>query len=58
MQHESRRRPLVGTTMTWLLLDVTFYGTGSFKHRVSASLDPGGSEGAMHARSPFGTYVS
>jgi len=39
-------RPLVGTTMTWLLLDVTFYGTGSFKHRVSASLDPGGSEGS------------
>lgn len=28
-------RPLVGTTMTWLLLDVTFYGTGSFKHRIS-----------------------
>mmetsp|Transcript_56378 Transcript_56378/g.145441 ORF Transcript_56378/g.145441 Transcript_56378/m.145441 type:complete len:454 (-) Transcript_56378:101-1462(-) len=34
-------RPLVGTTMTWLLLDVTFYGTGSFKHRVSGALDPG-----------------
>lgn len=33
-------RPLVGTTMTWLLLDVTFYGTGSFKHRVSASIFP------------------
>lgn len=29
-------RPLVGTTMTWLLLDITFYGTGSFKHRISA----------------------
>mmetsp|Transcript_20739 Transcript_20739/g.37983 ORF Transcript_20739/g.37983 Transcript_20739/m.37983 type:complete len:490 (+) Transcript_20739:143-1612(+) len=28
-------RPLTGTTMTWLLLDVTFYGTGSFKHRIS-----------------------
>merc|ERR1719213_943488 len=24
--------------MTWLLLDVTFYGTGSFKHRVSAGI--------------------
>jgi len=30
--------PLVGTTMTWLLLDVTFYGTGSFKHRVSGAI--------------------
>jgi len=38
-------RPLIGTTMTWLLLDVTFYGTGSFKHRISSSLSPGhGSE--------------
>lgn len=31
-------RPLVGTTMTWLLLDVTFYGTGSFKHVIGRSL--------------------
>lgn len=30
--------PLVGTTMTWLLLDVTFYGTGSFKTRISGFL--------------------
>lgn len=30
--------PLVGTTMTWLLLDITFYGTGSFKHRISAGI--------------------
>lgn len=30
--------PMVGTTMTWLLLDVTFYGTGSFKHRISGAL--------------------
>lgn len=30
--------PLVGTTMTWLLLDITFYGTGSFKHRVSGAI--------------------
>jgi PHS family inorganic phosphate transporter-like MFS transporter len=30
--------PLVGTTMTWLLLDVTFYGTGSFKHRISSAI--------------------
>lgn len=30
--------PLVGTTMTWLLLDITFYGTGSFKHRISAAI--------------------
>jgi len=38
-------RPLVGTTMTWLLLDVTFYGTGSFKHRISSSLAPGHTSG-------------
>jgi len=31
-------RPLVGTSMTWLLLDVTFYGTGSFKSRISINL--------------------
>jgi len=30
--------PLVGTTMTWLLLDITFYGIGSFKHRVSGAI--------------------
>lgn len=30
--------PLVGTTMTWLLLDITFYGIGSFKHRVSSAV--------------------
>lgn len=30
--------PMVGTAMTWLLLDVTFYGIGSFKHRISASI--------------------
>jgi len=31
-------RPLVGTTMTWLILDITFYGTGSFKSRISGFL--------------------
>lgn len=30
--------PMVGTTMTWLLLDVTFYGTGSFKSRITGFL--------------------
>lgn len=30
--------PLVGTTMTWLILDITFYGTGSFKSRISGFL--------------------
>ena len=28
----------VGTTMTWLILDITFYGTGSFKSRISPFL--------------------
>jgi len=31
-------RPMIGTTMTWLLLDITFYGTGSFKHRIGAGI--------------------
>eukprot|EP00928_Gymnodinium_smaydae_P063750 TRINITY_DN47249_c0_g1_i1.p1 TRINITY_DN47249_c0_g1~~TRINITY_DN47249_c0_g1_i1.p1 ORF type:complete len:477 (-),score=105.73 TRINITY_DN47249_c0_g1_i1:37-1467(-) len=31
-------RPLVGTTMTWLILDITFYGIGSFKSRISGFL--------------------
>lgn len=30
--------PLIGTAMTWLILDVTFYGTGSFKSRISGFL--------------------
>lgn len=30
--------PLIGTTMTWLLLDITFYGTGSFKTRITGFL--------------------
>lgn len=31
-------RPLIGTTTTWFLLDVTFYGTGSFKTRIGSFL--------------------
>jgi len=30
--------PLIGTTTTWFILDVTFYGTGSFKTRISSFL--------------------
>ena len=29
-------RTLIGTTMSWFLLDVTFYGTGSFKSIIGA----------------------
>ncbi|KAF4702306.1 hypothetical protein FOZ62_003525 [Perkinsus olseni] len=36
-------KPLIGTTMAWLCMDVTFYGTGEFKHSVSAELFPNGS---------------
>ena len=32
--------PLMATTMAWFLLDVTFYGTGEFKHSVSNELFP------------------
>lgn len=37
---------LVGTTMTWFLLDITFYGTGSFKTQIGASImkEPAGSD--------------
>lgn len=33
-------RTLIGTAMSWLLLDITFYGTGSFKHLIVSSVDP------------------
>lgn len=36
--------PLIGTTMTWLILDITFYGTGSFKSRIGGFLVPSGAE--------------
>lgn len=32
--------PLIATASTWFLLDVTFYGTGEFKHAVSNELFP------------------
>jgi len=32
--------PLIATTVSWFLLDVTFYGTGEFKHTVSNELFP------------------
>merc|ERR1719359_475843 len=40
-------RPLIGTTMTWLILDITFYGTGSFKSRIGGFLVPSGAESAV-----------
>jgi PHS family inorganic phosphate transporter-like MFS transporter len=32
--------PLLATCLAWFLLDVTFYGTGEFKHTVSNELFP------------------
>ena len=32
--------PLIATALAWFLLDVTFYGTGEFKHSVSTELFP------------------
>jgi PHS family inorganic phosphate transporter-like MFS transporter len=32
--------PLIATTLSWFLLDVTFYGTGEFKHTVANALFP------------------
>ncbi|KAF4688260.1 hypothetical protein FOZ60_002959 [Perkinsus olseni] len=34
--------PLLGTSLSWLFMDVTFYGTGEFKHAVADSLFPEG----------------
>ena len=34
------RIPLIATCAAWFLLDVTFYGTGEFKHSVSNELFP------------------
>ena len=31
---------LIGTMLSWFLLDITFYGTGEFKHSVSSQLFP------------------
>ena len=32
------KKSLIGTTSTWFLLDVTFYGTGQFKHSIYEAL--------------------
>lgn len=32
--------PLIGTTMSWLIVNITFYGTGSFKSRIGGVLLP------------------
>ncbi|EER13486.1 inorganic phosphate transporter, putative [Perkinsus marinus ATCC 50983] len=32
--------PLLGTSLSWLFMDITFYGTGEFKHAVADSLFP------------------
>ena len=55
------RSILVVTAGTWFLLDVTFYGTGQFKHDVFDALYAGPwTDTAEHARaaSLFGLYVS
>ena len=35
---KQNKKALIGTTSTWFLLDVTFYGTGQFKHSIYESL--------------------
>ncbi|KAF4688261.1 hypothetical protein FOZ60_002960 [Perkinsus olseni] len=34
--------PLLGTSLSWMFMDITFYGTGEFKHVVANELFPGG----------------
>ncbi|KAF4659165.1 hypothetical protein FOL47_007694 [Perkinsus chesapeaki] len=32
--------PLMGTSLSWLFMDISFYGTGEFKHSVSGDIFP------------------
>jgi PHS family inorganic phosphate transporter-like MFS transporter len=53
--------PMIGTTMTWLILDITFYGTGSFKTRISGFLvetDATSPEGQIWHEAVFATFVT
>ncbi|KAF4670232.1 hypothetical protein FOZ61_001250 [Perkinsus olseni] len=34
--------PLLGTSLSWFFMDITFYGTGEFKHAVSSDIFPSG----------------
>lgn len=34
------QKPLLATGLSWFLLDITFYGTGEFRHSISAELFP------------------
>ncbi|EER13488.1 inorganic phosphate transporter, putative [Perkinsus marinus ATCC 50983] len=34
--------PLLGTALSWLFMDITFYGTGEFKHAVASDIFPSG----------------
>ena len=55
------RRSLFCTSMCWLLLDVSFYGTGQFKRTVSDVLFPGpfsSSHAHASATAKFGVYIS
>ena len=49
------RRCLFGTSLCWFLLDVTFYGTGEFKHSVGESIN--GNSSAESA-ALFALYIS
>jgi len=54
-------RPLLGTTLSWLLLDVTFYGNGSFKSSVAEAFRPGDEQTKRHAimaDASFGVLVA
>jgi MFS transporter, PHS family, inorganic phosphate transporter len=39
--------PLIATSLAWFLLDVTFYGTGEFKHSVSEALFPASTQATI-----------
>ena len=59
---KANKLPLIATCLSWYLLDVTFYGTGEFKHAVAHELfpaDPSASPSEIVANGAlFGIIIS
>eukprot|EP00929_Paragymnodinium_shiwhaense_P065749 TRINITY_DN32945_c0_g1_i1.p1 TRINITY_DN32945_c0_g1~~TRINITY_DN32945_c0_g1_i1.p1 ORF type:complete len:471 (-),score=93.18 TRINITY_DN32945_c0_g1_i1:112-1524(-) len=52
---------MIGTTMTWLILDITFYGTGSFKTRITGLLietNAATAEGQVWHEATFAMFIA
>jgi len=58
---KENRWALIGTSSTWFLLDVTFYGTAQFKRNISSALSPSPStkpEDIVATMASFSTIIS